>query len=202
MNHMKKITFTLASCIILLSTSIAQEKSSSENKHHKKSNRQEMRKNLNLSQDQKEKIKSIQHEYKEKSKTLKSDDNMTRGDFKKQMKSLNDKRKAEVDATLTAVQKNQIKAERENKKNEMKQKSAERFNKMSEKLGLDEKQKASIQSNQIKTQSEIKAIRDNKDLSESQKKDLISDLRTIQKESTKSILSAEQQAKLNHHNKK
>lgn len=143
-------------------------------------------------------MKSINEKYREQTKVLKSNDDITRGDFKKQMSVLHEKRKAEIEATLTTEQKSKMKKLKEKKEKEMKEKSTERFEKMSNKLQLDEKQKATLLEQQKKNQEQIKLIRENKSLSEVNKREQIKLIREKQKADTKSILTEEQKQKLEH----
>ena len=193
---MKKLFIPVACCLIMLTSATAQEKKGSERKHNMHHQKHEIKKQLNLSEEQKSKMKSIHEKYREQEKTLKSNDDMTRGDFKKQMGELKEKRKAEVDATLTLDQKNKMKEIKENKEKEMKEKSAARFEKMSEKLQLDEKQKATLLEQRKNNQAQMKSIRDNQSLSDIQKREQIKALKEKQKAEVKSILTEEQKQKL------
>ncbi len=198
---MKKLFIPVACFLLIISTATAQERKSAERKQNLKHQKHEIKQELNLSDDQKSKIKSINEKYREQTKALKSNDDITRGDFKKQMSELNEKRKAEIEANLTADQKNKMKEMKQNKEKEMKEKSAQRFEKMSNKLQLDEKQKAILLEQQIKYQEQIKLIRDNKSLSEINKREQIKLIREKQKADTKSILTEEQKKKLEHRKK-
>ena len=131
---MKKLFILFSCCMLAIITITAQENRLKERKQKDNHLRGEVRKNLNLTDDQNEKMKSINKDFKEKASTLKSNDDMTRGDFKKEMKDLNEKRKSQIDATLTPDQKNKVKEMKEGKQKEMKSKSDARFQKMSEKL--------------------------------------------------------------------
>ena len=200
---MKKIFIPISFCLLIFTFSTAQENKSkaAERKQQMHQQRQTLKKELNLSDVQKLKMKSINEKYREQIKELKNNDAITRGDFKSQMKLLQEKRKVELDATLTVEQKNKIKKIKETRQKEMKAKANERFEKMSQKLNLDEKQKATIKEAQVKTQEKIKSIRENKSITEIQKKEQLKELREKQKIFTKSILSDEQKKKIEHHQK-
>ncbi len=195
---MKKIFITIGCCFIILTSITAQDKKGTERKQHIQHQKHEIKKQLNLSEEQKSKMKSIQEKYREQMKELKDNDNITRGDFKKQMSTLHKKRKAEVEAIFTVEQKNKIKEMKENKEKKMKEKSAKHFEKMSNRLQLDEKQKATLLEQQRKNQEQIKSIRDDHSLSEVQKREKIKSIREKQKADTKSILTEEQKKKLEH----
>ncbi len=193
---MKKLFIPVACCLIILTTANAQEKKGVERKQSMHHQKHEIKKQLNLSEEQKSKMKSIHEKYRDQEKTLKSNDDMTRGDFKKQMGELKEKRKAEVDATLTTEQKNKMKEMKDSKEKEMKEKSAARFEKMSNKLQLNDKQKATLLEQRKNNQAQMKSIRNNQSLSDIQKREQIKALKEKQKAEVKSILTEEQKQKL------
>ncbi len=198
---MKKLLIPISFCLLILTSATAQEKRGGEKKQQAKNEKGHINKQLDLSDDQKSKMKSINEKYREQTKALKSNDDITRGDFKKQMGDLNEKRKAEVAATLTPDQKNKMKEIKENKQKEMKEKATARFEKMSSKLQLNEKQKATLLTERKNTEAQIKSLKENKSLSEVQKKEQIKSLKEKQKETLKSILTDEQKAKFEHQKK-
>lgn len=71
-----------------------------------------------------------------------------------------------------------------------------KFDKMKAKLGLSDDQAAKIKANRAAFHEKKKAIKENKSLSESQKKEQIKALAQQKKESMKSILTPEQQEKM------
>lgn len=198
---MKKLIIPFVLSLLMITTINAQEQRGSERKQKAQHQKHEIKKQLNLSEDQKNKMKSIHEKYREQAKVLKSNDDITRGDYKKQMGEINEKRKIEVEANLTSEQKNKMKEIRENKQREMKEMRAERFEKMSNKLQLDEKQKAILLEQRKNSAEQMKAIRENSSLSNIQKKEQIKGLREKQKIFTKSILTEEQKKKIEHRKK-
>lgn len=198
---MKKLFILLGIFLMMLTSISAQEKTNNNKKQINDEYKQDLKKELDLTEDQKSKMKSIHEKYKVEMNQLKTNDHITRGEFKKQMSSLNESRKTEIDAVLTAEQKNKMKELKVKQQEEMKLKSEERFEKMSNKLELDEKQKATLKEQQLKTQAQIKAIRESKTLTDIQKKEQIKTLRDQQKENTKTILTDEQKQKIASHKK-
>ena len=198
---MKKLIIPICFCLLIVTSLSAQEKQGVNRKQKAQHQKHEIKKQLNLSEDQKNKMKSIHERYREQAKVLKSNDDITRGDYKKQMGEINEKRKIEVEANLTSEQKNKMKEIRENKQREMKEMRAERFEKMSNKLQLDEKQKSILLEQRKNSAEQMKAIRENSSLSNVQKKEQIKGLKEKQKELSKSILTEEQKKKMEHRKK-
>lgn len=198
---MKKFLIPISFCILVITTVNAQEKKSIERKQKAQHQKHEIKKQLNLSEDQKNKMKSIHKKYREQAKVLKSNDDITRGDYKKQMGEINEKRKIEVEANLTSEQKNKMKEIRENKQREMKEMRAERFEKMRNKLQLDEKQKSMLLEQRKNSAEQMKTIRENSSLSNVQKKEQIKGLKEKQRKFAKTILTEEQKKKMEHRKK-
>jgi len=119
---MKKLVMPIWFCLLVLTSATAQQQQAIDvnnkiHKHHKK-----IVKELNLSKEQQQKIKSIHQDFKAKVKDLKSSDNITMGDFKKQIKALYQQKESQVKATLNAEQQaklDEIKAKRKRHKKEM-----------------------------------------------------------------------------------
>ena len=193
---MKKLFIPIGFCFLITASVSAQEKQEFNRKQKVQHEKKEIKKELNLSEDQQNKLKTINQKFRDETKALKSNDNITRGDFKKQMSDLNAKRKAEVEATLTPEQKTKMKEVRERKQTEIKEKSAERFEKMSSKLQLDDNQKATLLEQRKNNEAQIKAIRDNQSLTDIQKREQIKAIKEKQKAAIKSILTDEQKQKL------
>jgi len=190
---MKKLLIQLSCCLFAISSVSAQEKGGFENKKPMHGKHQAIAEKLNLTAQQQQQMKTIQQDFKTKAKALKSNDNITLGDFKKKMQELKEQRKAQVSAMLTDDQKATMKAGREHK---MKQNATAHFEKLKTELQLTEAQQVSLKKKQTEVQQQMKAIHQNEALTKEQKKEQILALNKERKEYLKSVLNAEQIQKL------
>ena len=190
---MKKLLIPLSFCLLAIGSVSAQEKSGFENKKHLQGKHQAIAEKLNLTAQQQEQMKTIHQDFKTKAKALKSNDNITLGEFKRKMQELKEQRKTQANAVLTDEQKAKMKAGREHK---MKQAAAAHFEKLKTELQLTEAQQASLKKKQAEVQQQMKAIHQNEALTKEQKKEQIVALQKQRKEYLKSVLNAEQVQKL------
>jgi hypothetical protein len=117
------------------------------------------------------------------------------------METLRKENKAKMDGILTTEQKAKMekmnpdgyRGEGEAKRKEMGQKQA---NMMKERLGLTDDQSAKLSTHRAEMGEKMKAIRENKSLSDEQKKDQLKELHKTQKDAMKSILTEEQMKKI------
>lgn len=120
---MKKLLMPFALSLLVLTNATAQEKTNETSKHQRQDKHQKIGKELNLSKEQSEKIKAINQDFKAKTKALKSNDNITNGELKKEMKVLYDNRQSQVKSTLNVDQQkklDELKARRKNHKKDAK----------------------------------------------------------------------------------
>jgi hypothetical protein len=190
---MKKLLIPLSFCLFAISSISAQEKGGFENKKPLHGKHQAIAEKLNLTAQQQQQMKTIQQDFKTKAKALKSNDNITLGNFKKKMQELKEQRKAQVSAILTDDQKAKMKAGRENK---MKQNATAHFERLKTELQLTEDQQVSLKKKQTEVQQQMKAIHQNEALTKEQKKEQILALNKERKDYLKSVLNAEQVQKL------
>ncbi|MFY7965351.1 MAG: hypothetical protein ACOVO1_10670 [Chitinophagaceae bacterium] len=190
---MKKLLIPVSFCLFAISTVNAQEKGDFQKQKHSPKNRHEIAEKLNLTEEQQSKMKAINQDFKAKEKALKSNDNMTLGDFKKQNQALREQRKSQVDALLTQEQKTKMAETREHK---MKENGKARFNKLKTELQLTEEQEASIKAKQQELGKQMKAIRQNQALTQDEKKQQLTSLKKQREAYLRSVLTAEQTKKL------
>ncbi len=167
-------------------------------KHQKKA---KMVHQFKLSDEQKQQAKIIQQEFSTKVKTLKKNDAITMGEFKKQMAALQADRKTKMTALLTAEQKATIANRKKRMQEEAQVQAAARLERMKIKLELSEEQVAKIKSNQQVSREKAKAIRENSQLSKMEQQEQLKDLKLKQKEMLLSVLTKEQKSKLEEHRK-
>jgi len=187
---MKRI-FVLAFATVLLSGSaMAQEKKDSssrwayDGKHHhkakgdKKQKVAKLAKDLNLTDAQKQQLKSINEEYKGKDK------------------SLRDEKKAKAQAVLTSEQKAKLEQMKTDRKNKMKAAHEKKAAEMKKDLNLSDAQGQQIKSLNEDFKKQADAIRNNSTLTQDQKKEQLKALGEQRKAKMNSILTPEQQQKL------
>ena len=155
---------------------------------------------VQLTDDQKAQAKTIHEDFKKKADAIKAQ-NLSAEEQKKQMTALHRERKEKVQGLLTTEQKAKVAENRKKGVEKAKATSAARLDKMKTDLNLKDEQVAQIKAQQAKTHEQMKAIRDNKSLTEEAKKEQVKALMQQQKENWKSILTPEQQAKLKNRHK-
>lgn len=163
--------------------------------HHRRPGGMDL-KQLNLTEAQKEQMKSNREGFRKQMEDLKKNDNITVKEWKSRMENLRKEQKTGMDKILTTDQKAQL----EKMKSERKAKGEERMKqgaeKMKEHLGLTPEQSAKLDKSRKETGEKMKAIRENKSLSDEQKKEQVKDVMKKQKENMKSILTEEQMKKM------
>lgn len=164
--------------------------------HGKQMMASKMAKDLNLTEDQKAQLKKVHQEYGAKIKAIKDNDQLTQGDASKQIAALHEAQKAASDKVFTEAQKAKLKDMQEQRRGRMKEEAAANVARMQVRLGLTEAQVAKVKAEQAGMQSKMQALRNNKDLSKEQKKEQIQALMKAHKTNMASILTPEQQQKM------
>jgi len=156
---------------------------------------------LNLSEDQKAQFKKLNEDHRQKMEALKKMDNITVKESREKMEALRKDHQGKVQSILTAEQKAQL----EKSKLENKMRSQERgkmhADRMKKDLNLTDEQSAKLESNRKATADKMKTIREDKSLTDEQKKEKSKELMKQQKESMKSILTEEQLQQLKERRK-
>ena len=167
--------------------------------HHKQNGgpeRHKAMKALNLTDAQKEQLKSEKEAFHKKMEAHKKNENITVKEWKAKRESLVKEHKANVEKVFTPEQK----AKLENLKNEGQAKHEgmmkERAEKMKVHLGLTDEQSAKLEKSRKEMGDKLRAIRENKSLTEEQKREQMRELGKKQKEEMKSILTKEQLEKM------
>jgi hypothetical protein len=197
---MKKIIVTVFALAVATLATQAQDKPDVKHDRSKGRHHQEYFQKLNLSEDQKAKFKTLNEDFRTQMQDLKKQDNLTVKDQKEKMKSLREDHKSKVQGVLTTEQKDQMKKLREEHKAKRESQGADRMEKMKSRLNLSDDQVTKMKAQRTEMSSKFKAIRENKSLSDEQRKEQMKELKKQQKESMKSILTEEQMKKL--HEKK
>jgi Spy/CpxP family protein refolding chaperone len=205
--NMKKIMITavigLFAAISVQAQEIPERKHDGYKPHSKERghNKKEMA-DLNLSEEQKTKFKELNKEHRQQMEDLKKQDNITVKESRERMEKIRKEHQAKMQSLLTTEQKAKIeknKLEQREKRVEMGTKRAER---MKTELGLTDEQSAKMLQNRKDAGEKMKAIREDKSLTEEQKKEKIKELYKQQKETLKSVLTEEQMKKLKESDQK
>lgn len=151
---------------------------------------------LNLTKDQKGQLKSINEDYHNQLAQLEKNDKITLGEYKSKLAALKKEHKEKAQGILTAEQKNKIAAHKKNAEINAKVNATARLERMKLTLGLNEDQVAKLKTQQKDLREKMKTIRENETLLPEQKKEQLKALAVQQKESFKSVLTADQQSKL------
>jgi Spy/CpxP family protein refolding chaperone len=151
---------------------------------------------LNLTEDQKAQFKSLNAEHRKQMEELKKQDNITVKESKERMAKLRKDHREKTQALLTAEQKEQIKKNAEARKVKSQEMAAKQKERMKTRLGLSDDQSAKLEKQRKETGEQMKAIRENKSLTEEQKKEQMKSLHKKNQESMKSILTPEQLEKM------
>jgi Spy/CpxP family protein refolding chaperone len=162
-------------------------------KHHRHG--MDMKK-LNLTEDQKEQFKLQRETFKKQMEELKKDENITVKEWKSRMETLRKENKAKMDGILTSEQKAQLEKSKTEQKAKMETMGKERGEKMKAALGLSAEQSAKLEANRKETSEKMKSIREDKSLSDEQKKEQVKELMKGNKEKMKTILTEEQLKKM------
>ncbi|MGZ8558554.1 MAG: Spy/CpxP family protein refolding chaperone [Chitinophagaceae bacterium] len=192
---MKKIMLSVFVAALVVTTSQAQETEDRKPGKHqmmRKHHRGEEFKNLNLTEDQKVKFKTLNEENRKKMSELKKNDNITMKEWRSKMDAQRKEHRAKVQNLLTDEQKAQLEKSRQERNAEFSEKSKVRMEKMKTDLGLSDEQYGKLKSNREAMAEKMKALWEDKSLNDESKKDQVIELRKKQKEDMKSILTEEQ----------
>ena len=165
-------------------------------KHHQKMDHHQMDNKLNLTEAQRQQMKSINMDFKNRMQELKKNDNMTVKEFNAKKKALMQERKQKTQALLTPEQRNQMKQLKKEHSGKREIESGKRIEKMRSNLGLSNDQVAKMKAQKEIYKSRTEAIKNNRSISNEQKKEQLKALREARKNSLKSFLTPEQLQKL------
>lgn len=164
--------------------------------HSKKPGGKEMA-GLDLTADQKEKMKSLNSDYRKQMEDLKSQDGLTVKESREKMETLRKEHQSKTQALLTAEQKIQLEKNKAGFKD-----GGKKARKMKQELNLTDEQSAKLDAGRKESMQKMKAIREDKSLTEEQKKEQTRAVMKQQKENMKSVLSKEQLQQMQDSRKK
>lgn len=151
---------------------------------------------LNLTDAQKQQMKSINDDFRKQMQDLNAKENITVKQQRDQRDALEKSHRQKVESILTPAQKEQLaqlKADAEKRRTEMAEKH---LADLKEKLNLSDAQVAAIKSNQQKTQSKFDSLMKNESISGSDKRQQLMTLREEMRSNVESVLTPEQKTKM------
>ena len=151
---------------------------------------------LNLTADQKAKLKTIRESHQKEWKSLQQQDNLTAKEWKARREALAKKQRTEMNSVLTPEQQQQFAKMHEGGRNGKKGDFRQHGNRFKSELNLTESQQAKMKDLNQSFKTKREALRSNTALSESQKKEQMQTLAKQHRQEVKSILTPEQQQKM------
>lgn len=192
---MKRIfALTLAFAIAGFSLSAQQTREMKSHKkgHNMQHGKEDMVKDLNLTDAQKAQLKADREVGKAKMEALNKQDNLTAKEMRERKAALMQEQKAKMQALLTPEQKATLAADKSNMAGKRKNMDGQRGEAMKEKPGINNEQAAKLKAHNEATHAKIKAIQSNPNLSMEQKKAQIKVVKDASNVQRKSILTTEQ----------
>ncbi|MBI3883809.1 MAG: hypothetical protein HY305_06270 [Sphingobacteriales bacterium] len=150
---------------------------------------------LNLTEAQQQQLKANNESFREQMKALDKNEGITVKESRDRKEALVKDKKAKFEALLTPEQKAKLetfKKERTAKHDSM---SAKRLEKMKVTLSLSDKQVTALKAHKEATHAKLKAIKENEQLSRTERQAQIAAIREANKNSFKTILTPEQLTK-------
>ena len=192
---MKRILTGMLAIVLFAGAAQAQDTSHHKGQKGHKNHRSMMMGKMNLSEDQKTRLKSINEARKNEIQAL-DKTALTADQRKAKMKELHEKYQGQVKSILTPEQQNQMKSFKEKGKGRKGfDKRGEGRGKM-ESLNLSDDQKSRMAKMRESYKGQFEAIKDNKSLTDEQRKEQMKALKQKQHEEMKSILTKEQAEKI------
>lgn len=192
---MKKIVVVMVAFASFIGSATAQELRKMKHHQHHNENGMLMKK-LNLSESQKEQLKAYHENYKKQLIALNKNEAITVKESRDKKALWQKEQKEKMMSLLTEDQKTklvQLKKEREIKQNVM---TAKRLDKIKTRLNLSDEQVAKIKATTQNEHAQFKVIKENDQLSRSEKKDQFIALKEQNKNDFKDILTPEQISKM------
>ena len=161
-------------------------------KQHHKDNIKE----LNLTAEQKKEIKESRAEYKSKVTALEKDQNMTEAEKNEKKASLKKEQRSATQSLLTPDQKTKMAEQKMKDKQEVKDNAQKRMADMQTELSLSDDQVTRLKALEVTNHAKMKAIKKDKTMDETTKKQQMDALKTNAEAQRRNILSADQLKKM------
>ena len=157
---------------------------------------------LNLTDEQKTEVKTINEDFKQQMTDLKkTEDKITVTEWKSKMATIRKDHHEKMQKVLTDEQKASLKKSMHEHKRDMRKHGARGLEHMKKELNLTDDQVTALKKNHEDMGQKFKALREDKNLTEDQKKVELKKFKEQQHESLKSILTEEQLQKLDQQKK-
>jgi Spy/CpxP family protein refolding chaperone len=149
--------------------------------------------NLDLTREQKTKLKSMKQDLRQQMDEVRKQDNLSAKEYREKMETLRKDQQAKFQSILTPGQKTEMEKYKEARNAKVKGFGKKKEAKMKEELKLTDEQLAKMTENRTASAQKLKAIRENDSLKDEQKKE--------QKKNMKSLLTEEQLQKMKENRK-
>ena len=199
--------FIVGVCVVALFSGAAYAQEIPDRKHGRedmitREHRGEGLDQLNLSEEQKQKVKSLREETRKQIEELKKDENMTVKDWRDKREAIRKDHREKIQSLLTTEQKAQLEKSKMERRVEVEESAKARIEKMKQDLKLSEEQSAKLQSSRDLLRQKMQALREDQSISDEAKKEQMKELMKQRKENLRSILTDEQWKKLQEENQK
>lgn len=157
---------------------------------------------LDLSADQKTKIKAINEDFRKQMTELKKQDQITVAEMKKRRQSIQENHRSQITALLTPAQKDQLSKMKTERKGKFQQGKGRRDEfvknrgQWQKELNLTADQQQKVAKIRSESRTKMEALRNDNSISQSQKKEKMHELMKDQQEDIRSVLTKEQTEKM------
>jgi Spy/CpxP family protein refolding chaperone len=190
---MKKVFIGMALAAFVATTACAQDQSVSPDRVPMHRHHGDALAQLNLTDDQKTEMKTINDDFKQQMTDLKkSEDKITVTEWKSKMATIRKDHHEKVEKVLTDEQKASLKTMHKEHGDRFRQDKHNRMDRMKKELNLTDDQSAALQKSFDENMQKMKAVHDDKSLTDDQKKTQLKTLHEQQQASMKSILTPDQ----------
>ncbi len=149
-------------------------------------------KQLQFSEDQKQSLKKIQADYRNKMLALNKQQDITVAAFKEKLKTIRREKRAQINALLSPEQKEKLLQLKEKRKAIARINAKARAEKLQLQLGLSNGQAAQLKEIRSYTFSKLKALRSDSSMSAKEKRTAFKSLMANQKQQSSAVLTPEQ----------
>lgn len=192
----------MALAAFVVTGACAQDQSTDLTDRSKGRHRMDKMQQLNLTDEQKTEVKSINEDFKQQMTDLKkSEDKITVTEWKSKMATIRKDHHEKMQKVLTDEQKASLKNSKHEHNADMKKHGARRLEHMKKELNLTDDQVSALKKNHEEMGQKFKTLREDKSLTEDQKKVEMKKFKDQQHENLKSILTEEQMQKLEQQKK-
>lgn len=207
---MKKTILGLVSVLIITFVQAQKRDHKEQNKQHQKHERKEKltkakkyaAKKLNLTDDQKKKMKELKNDFNSKRKALQENEKITVKEQRDKMFELNKQQRNAVQNIFTPEQKKQIADIREKGKGRMAKMQNKKMERMKTKISLTDEQASKIKSARENMMKDMKSLKDNQTISRTDLQKRMKELKDNHKKEMESIFTKEQKNKIEEMKKK